>query len=108
MKKIPCWGREESRKTAVWEQLTLQIYEDNSGLGRGTIPEKTGLGTQRITNLPGAFRAGVRKQPGKVPAGNRYTQRISKIPGELRAGVREHPGKVRSAKRYTKLVLKNP
>ena len=77
----------------------------------GNNPGKVQAGnryTQRITKLPGAFRAGVREHPGKVLAGNWYTQRISKIPGEFRAGVREHPGKVRSAKRYTKLVLKNP
>jgi hypothetical protein len=39
------WGREESQKTPVWEQVTKQICDDNAQPGKGTIPEKSGLGT---------------------------------------------------------------
>ena len=74
------------------------IPEENSVVGKGTIPEKSGLGTGILNGLqkiPGTFRAGVRDYPGKFLVGNRYTHRNSKNPGKFRSGVREHPGKVR-------------
>jgi hypothetical protein len=46
------WGREESRKTPVWEQVTKQICDDNAQPGKGTIPEKSGLGTGTLDKFP--------------------------------------------------------
>jgi len=43
--RIPGWGREESWKTLVREQVTKRIRADISWLGKGTIPEKSRLGT---------------------------------------------------------------
>jgi hypothetical protein len=43
--RIPGWGREESRKTSVREQVTKRIHADNSWLGKGTVPEKSRQGT---------------------------------------------------------------
>jgi hypothetical protein len=39
------WGREESLKTPVREQVTKQICDYNAQPWKGTIPEKSGLGT---------------------------------------------------------------
>ena len=54
-------------------------FRDNSRLGKGTIPENSGLGTRTLTHFQ-IFRVGVGEFLGKLRSGNRYTKQIFKNP----------------------------
>ncbi len=54
-------------------------FQDNSRLGKGTIPENSGLGTRTLTHFQ-IFRFGVGEFLGKLRSGNRYTKQIFKNP----------------------------
>ncbi len=54
-------------------------FRDNSRLGKGTIPENSGLGTRTLTHFQ-IFRVGVGEFLGKLRSGNRYTKQMFKNP----------------------------
>ncbi len=54
-------------------------FRDNSRLGKGIIPENSGLGTRTLTHFQ-IFRVRVGEFLGKLRSGNKYTIQIFKNP----------------------------
>jgi len=81
------WGREESRKTPVWEQVTKQICDDNAEPGKGTIPEKSGLEQiylmkyKASQSIPGWSKGTSRKSPSWEQVHRTNFQDSRRFPG---------------------------